>query len=55
MAKTNAETQRDFRDKNLKLGRKELRGIYATDSEQIILKKEMRERLKALRQSLNSN
>lgn len=49
MAKTNAQTQRDFRDSNLKLGRKELRGIYATEPEQDILKKEMRERLKTLR------
>lgn len=49
MAKTNAQVQRDFRDNNLKLGRKELRGIYATEHEQAILKKEMRERLETLR------
>ena len=46
---TNAEKQSAFRSRNLALGRAELRGIMATKSEQVILKKLMRDKLKELR------
>ena len=46
---TNAEKQKAFRSRNLVLGRTELRGVIATKSEQVILKKLMRDKLKELR------
>jgi len=49
MALSNAEKQAAFRLRNAALGRTELRGIYATDEEQVRLKKLIREDLKNTR------
>lgn len=49
MALTNAQKIKAFRDKNLALGREEMRSIYATKAEQAILKKLCRDKLKELR------
>ncbi len=39
MALTNTEKQRNFRKRQAALGRKEMRGVYVTDSEEIEIKK----------------
>jgi hypothetical protein len=46
---TNAENQKAFRERNLVLGRTELRGVMATKDEQFILKIIVRDKLAELR------
>jgi len=46
---TNNEKSVLFRKRNAELGRTELRGIWVTKSEQVILKKLMRDKLSELR------
>ena len=46
MALTNQEIQAAFRKRNAAAGKKELRGIWVTDEEEKLLKKNIREFLK---------
>lgn len=46
---TSAEKSVLFRKRNADLGRNELRGIFATKDEQVILKKLIRDKIKELR------
>ena len=49
MALSNKQKQAALRKRRAELGQKELRGIWVTDEEEKILKKEIRQRLKELR------
>jgi hypothetical protein len=48
---TNAENQKAYRERNLVLGRTELRGIMATKDEQFMLKQICKDKLKEFRGS----
>ena len=50
MPKTAKERQDTLRKKRAALGQKEMRGIWVTDAEEIIVKKELRARLAKMRQ-----
>lgn len=49
MALTNKKIQANFRERQKELKRSEIRGLYATDSEQKVIKPIVRDKLKELR------
>ena len=50
MAKSNKERQAALRKKRAALGQKEMRGIWVSDEEEIIVKKEIRALLRKMRE-----
>ncbi len=52
MPLSNQEKQAALRKRRADLGQKEMRGIWVTDDEEKIIKKEIRKRLKELRKEV---